>query len=222
MGIAAPCPACGSFIFRGGFVKPAALFSFCGIFLSGAGCLLINVIPLPVFKLAGLILLYLGGSFLLLNVCSFQICTALFACGIGVTILLGLGQRGKLIGRRPHDKFHSDLYFRLLLTLIMGILSYTGTELLRFWIPVRQTILFISMWVGLAGLISLCLDDELLFRCISLQAICLVFTITYLYMENAVLIFAFFSAINLLMAFGGSVLVMGGSKEPETLPEEMT
>ena len=55
-------------------------------------------------------------------------------------------------------------------------------------------------------LFSLSLDDILIYRCMYLQAVCVSFTITYIYMESSVLVFAFFAAINLLMAFGGSVL----------------
>ena len=56
------------------------------------------------------------------------------------------------------------------------------------------------------SLIGLTLDDDLLSRCIYLQCVCLSFTILYIYMENSVLVFGFLAAINLMMAFGGSVL----------------
>ena len=86
------------------------------------------------------------------------------------------------------------------------------------WIPVRRTVLYIAVWTMLMDLICLAMDDDLLFRCIYLQSICLAFTICYVYMESSVLIFAFFAVINLMMAFGSAVLTLwnGNSDAEET------
>lgn len=186
----------------------ASLFSLLGLFLSGAGGMLLNVAPLAFLKLLGLLLLYLGGSVLLLNICSFQMCAALFVCGIGSVVLLWSVQRSNFTDvslRRIKKEWFA---FRLLLNIMLGVLAYSAMELLRYWVPVRSLNLFVSLWVGLMSIINLNLDDIMLFRCICLQSACLAFTILYIYIENSVLVFAFLAVINLLMAFGGSVLSM--------------
>jgi hypothetical protein len=191
-----------------------------GLLLCGTGCVLVNMVVRPVTKLVGLMLLYLGGSVLLLNVCSFQVCAALFVCGIGVTVLLGSAQREKPVDLRAEGSTRAWLLFRLLLCLVIGVLAYIASDLIRFWVPVRSTILFISLWIGLMSLFSLSLEDEMLYRCILLQSLCFTFTVCYMFMESSVLVFAFFAVINLLMAFGGSVLSMGGLPEKsEDQPE---
>ena len=191
-----------------------AFLPYAGLFLCAVGGLLVNMVVKPAFKLIGLAVLYLGGSILLLNVCSFQMSAALFVCGIGVTVLLGSALRENPVPVQPTGTFREWFLFRLLLALILGVLSYTASEMLRYWIPVRATILFISLWISFMGIVSLALDNVMLYRCICLQSICLAFTISYMYMESSVLVFAFFAAINLLLAFGGSVLSMGGKTEP--------
>ena len=70
------------------------------------------------------------------------------------------------------------------------------------------------------SLIALTLDDDLLYRCIYLQCICLSFTIVYIYMENSVLVFGFLAAINLMMAFGGAVLSGDRSAAGQDAEEE--
>jgi len=153
---------------------------------------------------------------MLLNVCSFQMCAALFACGVGVTVLLGTGSGG----RRPKSSrrgMRGVLLFRAVLSLILGVIAYTVTEKIRMWLPVRRTVLLISIWVIMMDLISLSIDDDLLFRCFYLQGICLSFTLSYIYMENSVLVFGCFAVINLLMAFGGAVLTGGQSPDPAAL-----
>ena len=188
------------------------LLSLFGLVLCGAGGVFLNVMFRPILKLAGLFLLYLGGSVMLLNICSFQMCAALVVCGIGVVVLLGSAQRERPVSGRTYENNREWFYFRLLLSLMLGVVAYTASDLMRFWIPIRSTVLFLSIWIGLMGLFGLSLDDEMLYRCVYLQSLCIVFTVCYIYMENSVLILAFLSVINLLMAFGGTVLSMGGKK----------
>lgn len=192
-------------------MNPGVVLPWFGLTLGGIGGMMLNVMPDAVTRLIGLVLLYLGGSVLLLNVCSFQMCAALFVCGIGVIVLLWSSQRENSSAEHSIKPAREWILFRIFLSLIFGVLAYTATELVRFWLPVRSTILFISLWISLLSLSSLALDDMMLYRCICLQSLCLSFTVCYIYMENSVLVFAFFAAINLLMAFGGSVLSMGGS-----------
>lgn len=196
------------------------LISLAGFVLSGVGILLLNSMLLPIPKLIGLALFYLGGSVLLLNVCSFQMCAALFVCGIGVTVLLFTADRERLIHPGPIDDVRVLNLFRLILAAMLGVLAYTSADLLQYWIPIRHLILLACIWAVMMGLISLAMDGDLLFRCIYLQSLCIAFTVCYIYMENSVLIFAFFAAINLLMSFGGAVLVMGSVQADETTMEE--
>lgn len=191
----------------------SSLLQFFGILLCGLGGVLLNIMPRPIARLGGLIMLYIGGSVLLLNVCSFQMCAALFVCGIGAVVLIGSALRENTEAASPRGTTREWFLLRLFLAAILGLLAYTSNELLRFWIPVRQTILFIGLWIGLMGLASLTLDDMMLSRCICLQSICLAFTICYVYLENSVLVFASFAAINLLLAFCGSVLSMNSTPE---------
>lgn len=186
--------------------------SLLGLILCGAGGMVLNVVFRPALKLAGLFLLYLGGSVMLLSICSFQMCAALVVCGIGVVVLLGSALRERPVKRRTYEDNREWFFFRLLLSLMLGVVAYTASDLMRFWIPIRSTVLFISIWIGLMGLFGLSLDDEMPYRCIYLQSLCIVFTVCYIYMENSVLILAFLSVINLLMAFGGTVLSMGGNE----------
>lgn len=186
-----------------------ALLPYVGLLLCAVGGMLVNMVVKPIFKLLGLSVLYLGGSVLLLSVCSFQMSAALFVCGIGVTVLLGSALRDNPVPAQPTKALREKFLFRLLLALISGVLSYTASEMLRYWIPVRVTILFISLWISFMGMVSFSLDDVMLYRCICLQSFCLAFTVFYMYMESSVLVFAFFAAINLLLAFCGSVLSMG-------------
>ena len=193
----------------------ASLISYLGIFLSCMGGVVLNVFFHPLVKLSGLMLLYLGGSVLLLYVCSLQMCLALFICGIGVTVLFGMRQRENPAAYVMFSDHKEWLVFRLLLSVMLGVLAFTCTALLRYWIPVRQSIQFVTLWIALQGLFSLTLDDEMLFRGMYLQAICLAFTLCYIYMENSILVFAFLAVINLLLAFGGTVLAMKSDKAEE-------
>ena len=186
-------------------MNQALLFPLMGALLCGAGGLLLNIMNTVLVKLTGLVLFYMGGCVLLLSVCSPQMCAALLVSGIGVTVLLGTSQRDN-----PDEEqvpgLRVNRIFRIVLAVISGILAYTASDALHYWIPVRQTILFVVLWNTMMCLFSLSLDDVLICRCMYLQAVCVSFSITYIYMENSVLVFAFFAVINLLMAFGGSVL----------------
>ena len=188
------------------------LIPLVGLILSGMGGLLLIVVQNTLGKLAGLSVLYLGGSVLLLNVCSLQMSISMFVVGISVVALLGTGHRGHRTDDVSADDSRKKMAFRFLLALILGVLAYTATDMLRMWIPVRRTVLLIVLWISMMNLFSLSLDDDLLFRCVYLQAICLAFTILYVYMESSVLVFACFAVINLLMAFGSAVLTV--EKEP--------
>ena len=176
-----------------------------GIFLCAAGGLLVHTAGRAIGKLLGLFILFAGGSIMLMTSCSFQTCAALLVCGIGTSVLLGTGNLSRDL-RGTSGPGKENRWFRLILAVIFALLSYTLTERIRFWIPVRRTILFAALWITMMSLTGLTLDDDLLFRCIYLQCICLSFTIVYIYMENSVLVFGFFAAINLMMAFGGAVL----------------
>ena len=186
-------------------MSQTVLIPLMGMILCSAGALLLNTMTTVLVKLTGLVIFYMGGCVLLLSVCSPQMCAALLVSGIGVAVLLGTSQR-----ENPDEILESgprvNRIFRIVLAVISGILAYTASEALHYWIPVRQTILFVVLWNTMMCLFSLSLDDILIYRCMYLQAVCVSFTITYIYMESSVLVFAFFAAINLLMAFGGSVL----------------
>ena len=186
-------------------MSQAVLIPLMGMILCSAGGLLLNTMSTVLVKLTGLVIFYMGGCVLLLSVCSPQMCAALLVSGIGVAVLLGTSQR-----ENPDEIQESGLrvnrIFRIVLAVISGILSYTASDALHYWVPVRQTILFVVLWNTMMCLFSLSLDDILIYRCMYLQAVCVSFTITYIYMESSVLVFAFFAVINLLMAFGGSVL----------------
>ncbi len=213
MGItAAWIPGCSRF-FRRNVLMQATFLPFIGLLLSIAGGIFANVFQTPPIKLIGSIILYFGGSILLLNVSSPQTCAALLICGIGVTVLLGTGNLNLRDIETDQTGLKENYLFRILIAAIFGILAYTLTGRLRLWIPVRRSVLFTSLWVGMISLISLALDDILLFRCIYLQNICLAFTMSYIYIENSVLVFACFSAINLLMAFGSAVLISSQTSE---------
>ncbi len=191
-----------------------------GLFLSVAGGVFTTVLQSRPVKLIGSIILYFGGSILLLNVCSPQTCAALLICGIGVTVLLGTGNLNLRDVETDHAEIRENFLLRLLLAVIFGILAYTVTGRLRLWIPVRRSVLFASLWIGMISLISLALDDVMLFRCVYMQNICLAFTISYIYIENSILVFACFAAINLLTAFGSAVLISGQPPEPPVRSEE--
>ena len=195
------------------------LFSLAGLAFSGLGFISINAFPRIRYKLIGLSLFYLGGSLMLLNVCSPQMCAAFFACGVGSTVLLGTGHNTD----RTQDASDEDLIrtslFRLLLAVVLCVLAYMVTLRARLWIPVRGSVLFVVFSTFMMDLISLSMDDNLLFRCVYLQGICLAFSLCYIYMENSVLVFACFTAINLLMAFGCSLLVSTGEAETATHEE---
>lgn len=176
-----------------------------GILVCCIGVILVHTVSRMIGKLLGLFFLFTGGSIMLLSACSFQTCAALLVCGIGSCVLLGTGN----ISHNDHsssDSGRENLWFRIILAAVFALLSYALTERIRFWIPVRRTILFAAVWISTMSLIGLTLDDDLLSRCIYLQCVCLSFTILYIYMENSVLVFGFLAAINLMMAFGGSVL----------------
>ncbi len=201
-------------------MSQALLIPLMGTLLCAAGSLLLNIMTTVLVKLTGLLLFYLGGCVLLLSVCSPQMCAALLVSGVGVAVLLGTSQL-----ENPEDHqlpiTRVNLFFRIVLALISGILAYTASDILHFWIPVRQTILFAVLWNTLMSLFSLSLDDVLIYRCMYLQSVCISFTVTYIYMERSVLIFAFFAVINLLLAFGGFMLSLpkpekgGGVSEDE-------
>ena len=190
-----------------------------GIFVCGIGGLLVHTAGRAIGKLLGLFILFAGGSIMLLTSCSFQTCLALLVCGIGTSVLLGTGNLSRNSGRSS-DPNKDIRWFRIILAVIFALLSYTLTERIRFWIPVRRTILFAAVWITMMSLIALALDDDLLFRCIYLQCICLSFTIVYIYMENSVLVFGFLAAINLMMAFGGAVLSGDRSAAGRDVEEE--
>ena len=192
-----------------------SLISYLGIFLSCTGGALLNVFFHPLLKLSGLALLYLGGSILLLNVCSVQMCLALLVCGIGVSVLFGMRQRENPAAYEIVSEHKEWMAFRLLLAVILGILAFTSSSLLRYWIPIRQSIQFVTLWTVMQGLFNLSLDDETLFRGMYMQSICLAATVCYCYMENSILVFAFLAVINELLAFGSTVLVMGADTAAE-------
>ncbi len=215
MGISASGTAGGCGIFGRPSVNHAVLIPIAGLLLSGLGGIILNAFQATLLKLAGVISLYLGGSILLLNVCSFQMSISLLVVGISVTVLLGTGHRGhNWLRSEMKGGIRQTLVFRLLLSLILGVLAFTVTERLRLWIPVRRTVLFAAVWISLMCLLSLSVDDDLLYRCIYLQGICLSFTLIYIYMGSSVLVFACFAAINLLMAFGSAVLTTGKDNSP--------
>ena len=170
-------------------------------------------------KLLGLFILFAGGSLMLMTSCSFQTCVALLVCGVGTSVLLGTGTLPRNF-RMPSGWDRENRWFRIILAVILALLSYTLTERIRFWIPVRGTILCTALWISMMSLIGLTLDDGLLYRCIYLQCICLSFTIIYIYMENSVLVFGFLAAINLMMAFGGAVLSADRSAAEKDAGEE--
>ena len=190
-----------------------------GILVCTVGGLLVHIAGKTIGKLLGLFILYAGGSLMLMTSCSFQTCAALLVCGIGTSVLLGTGSLPRN-GRYSSESDHERRWFRIIMAVIIALLSYTLTERIRFWIPVRGTILFAAVWISMMSLIGLTLDDDLLSRCIYLQCICLSFTIIYIYMENSVLVFGFFAAINLMMAFGGAVLSSDRSAAEKDAEEE--
>lgn len=182
------------------------LIPYIGLILCGAGGAVLNVLQLRMAKLGGVVMLYLGGSILLLSVCSFQMCAALFICGVGSAVLLATGSREGADQAVRNGQNRGVLVFRFLLALVLAVISYTASERLHFWIPVRRTVLFVCCWIMLMCLVSLSIEDLMLYRCMHLQAVCLSFTLCYIYMENSVLVFACFTSINLLLAFGSAVL----------------
>lgn len=196
-------------------MNPLNYLPVLGLILCAAGVLIQILMVRPAVKLSGLILLYLGGSVLLLNTCSFQMCGALFVCGIGATVLMRTSLREHPITPKEAENTRERVIFRLLLCLILGLLAYTSSEVLRYWIPIHISILFVCLWVSLVSLLALSYETEMLFRCICLQSLCFAFTLCYIYMDNSVLVSAFLSALNLLLAFGSSVLSMGGVSEQE-------
>ena len=177
-----------------------------GFLLCSAGGIVIYALPVFQVKLLALSGLYLGGSLLLLNNGSFQMCAALLVCGIGCTVLLGTGGHDPYPGKTAAG-VRVNTVFCLLLSLALGILAYTASERLRLWIPIRRNILFTSVWLCLMSLTGLSLDDDLFSRCVHLQCVCFAFTLSYIYMEGSILVFACFAAINLLMSFGCGVLI---------------
>ena len=198
------------------------LIPLAGFLICTLGCGLLNTVRMRFMKLAGVMLLYFGGSILLLNVCSFQMCVAFFVCGIGVVVLFGAGFRDQIKIRFSVEDPKEALIFRFLLFAVFGILSYTIVEQIRLWIPVQKRVLLLSVWCIMSGLISLSLDDDLFFRCAYLQSICLAFSIAYINMENSMLVFACFAVINLMMAFGSAVLLSRQLTPPQEngVPEE--
>ena len=200
-------------------MSQALLFPLMGALLCAAGGLLLNIMTAVLVKLMGLVLFYLGGCVLLLSVCSPQMCAALLVSGIGVAVLLGTSQRENPYGIQESGS-RVNRIFRIILTMISGVLAYTASDVLHYWIPVRQTVLFVVLWNTMMCLFSLSLDDVLIDRCMYLQAVCVSFTITYIYMEGSVLVFAFFAVINLLMAFGGSVLSLPKSEKQAEVSED--
>ncbi|MBQ6505038.1 MAG: hypothetical protein IJI57_14105 [Flexilinea sp.] len=200
-------------------MSQALLIPLMGTLLCAAGGLLLNIMTTVLVKLTGLLLFFLGGCVLLLSVCSPQMCAALLVSGVGVAVLLGTSQ---LENPREHQlpMPRVNIFFRIVLALISGILAYTVSDILHYWIPVRQTVLFAVLWNALMCLFSLSLDDVLIYRCMYLQSLCISFTITYIYMESSVLVFAFFAVINLLMAFGGSVLSLPKPEKRSEVSED--
>lgn len=192
------------------------LIPLAGVILYGSGCLLLNAVQIRSVKLAGVMVLYLGGSILLLNVCSFQMCAALFICGIGVVVLLGTGYKDQNKMTSFMENSREALLLRIILFVVFGILAYTVMENLRLWVPVQRRVLLVSVWCILLGLVSLSLDDDLFSRSVYSQSICLSFTISYINMENSMLVFACFAVINLMMAFGSAVLI---SRQLPYLPD---
>ena len=139
----------------------------------------------------------------------------MFVCGIGAAVLMGTSLREHPVVPAAGKNTKVQTIFRFLLCVVLGILAYTASEVLRYWIPVHNTILFVSLWTGLVSLFTLSYENEMLYRCICLQSLCFAFTLCYIYMENSVLIVAFLAALNLLLAFGSSVLSMGGMTEQQ-------
>lgn len=197
------------------------LIPWAGLLISMAGGVMIHTLEKTAFHLVGLFLTYLGGSILLLTACSFQTCLALFICGIGTAVLLWTGTSGNQAAYQEGKTDREKIVFRVILTVMLGMVSYSLTERLRFWIPVRRTVLFAAVWIVLMSLIDLALDDELHNRCVYLQCICLAFTVVYIYMESSILVFACFAAINLMMAFASAVLCSGRITDSETEDEKV-
>lgn len=193
-------------------MSQADLFSHAGLILCGVGAVGLNIFSRRVMKLGSVVLLYLGGSVLLLNVCSFQMCVALFICGVGSAVLLGTGNRTDEHSIREGFDRRNVLIFRLLLVIMLGVIAYAASLQVHLWIPVRRTVLFICIWISLMSLFSLSFENVMLNRCMHLQGICFAFTLSYIYMENSILVFACFTAINLLLAFGGALLT------PDSIP----
>lgn len=206
MGVSAAGLFAGCGLFRRFALRTAVLIPAAGLIISIAGGLMVHIPERNVLRLLGLFMVYLGGSILLLTACSFQTCLALLVCGIGTSVLLGTGGIGRMNQRNENGPAREKRLFRVILTLMLAMVSYTLSERIRYWIPVRRTVLFVCVWTSLMSLIDLAMEDDLLYRCIYLQCICLSFTVVYIYMESSMLVFACFAAINLLMAFGGSIL----------------
>ena len=196
-------------------MRITSLIPWAGLLICSAGAFIVHMLKGRIAKAAGLFLIYLGGSILLLTACSFQTCLALLVCGIGSAVLLGTGiPENQDAGRSGPDE-NSRKIFSSVLMLMLGLVSFTLTDQIRFWIPVRRTVLFAAVWVCIMALIDLAMEDDLLYRSIYLQCICLSFTMVYIYMESSILVFACFAAINLLMAFGSSILTSGRIDEKE-------
>lgn len=196
-------------------MRITALIPWAGLLFCSAGAFIVHTLEKRIAKSLGLFLIYLGGSILLLTACSFQTCLALLVCGIGSAVLLGTGNSENQDAARSGGAESRRRIFSVILLLMLGLVSYTLTEQIRFWIPVRQTVLFAAVWVCLMALIDLSMADDLQYRSIYLQCVCLSFTMVYIYMESSILVFACFAAINLLMAFGSSILTSGRIDEKE-------
>ncbi len=196
-------------------MRITSLIPWAGLLICSAGAFIVHLPGKRIARLAGLFLIYLGGSILLLTACSFQTCLALLVCGIGSAVLLGTGNFENRDAGRSGPSENRRKVLSAILMLMLGLVSYTLTERIRFWIPVRRTVLFAAVWVFLTSLIDLAMEDDLLYRSIFLQCICLSFTMVYIYMESSILVFACFAAINLLMAFGSSILTSGHIDDKE-------
>ncbi len=160
------------------------------------------------------ILLYIGTVFLLFRIFSVQILFILFLTGLAGGMILGTDHIDLHAGiHRP--AITPGILFMAVFGSVLWVMVLSIEPRIAVWIPVPDSVLFSALWMIVVGIAAISLNDDHFQLFLGLLLVFFGFELVYILLEDSSLVFAFLTAINLLIALAGAYVLSKPEDDPE-------
>lgn len=156
-------------------------------------------------NLIALFCIYIGGTFLLIRISTPQQLVSIVITGFACAVVLG----EKVNLTKPPvtlPPLTAKTIFRGLLTLITCLFAFLAEKSFSKWLPIPDSILFAALVLFSGGFFIIILEYDFLISSIGLITMFFGFQMVYMLLESSILVFGFFTGINLLLALIGGIL----------------